>query len=80
MIMIINKLLEIESVVKTNIFNEQKKLISIKTFQVLLDQIDFDNEVVQIENLEKLTNLFISLKGRELIDEENELLERIIEK
>ncbi len=79
MMMIIEKLLTIESEVKSNIYKEQNRLISIKTFQVLLSKIDFDAEVVQIENLEKLTDLLISLKGRSLNEEETELTERIIQ-
>lgn len=79
MMMIIEKLLTIESEVKSNIYKEQNRLISIKTFQILLSKIDFDSEVVQIENLEKLTDLLISLKGRALNEEEMELLERIIQ-
>ncbi len=77
--MILDKLLSIESEVKSNIYKEQNRLVSIKTFQVLLNQIDFDAEIVQMENLEKLTNLLISLKGRALNKEESELLDRIIE-
>lgn len=79
MTMILDKLLSIESEVKSNIYKEQNRLISIKTFQVLLNQIDFDAEMVQIENVEKLANLLISLKGRALTEEEFELLDRIIE-
>lgn len=79
MMMILDKLLSIESEVKSNIYREHSRLICIKTIQVLLGQIDFDVEVVQLDNLEKLTNLIISLKGRALNKEECELLERIIQ-
>ena len=79
MTMILDKLLLIESKVKLNICKEQDRLISIKTFQILLSQIDFDAEIVQMENFEKLANLLISLKGRALNEEEIELLDRIIE-
>lgn len=79
MTMILDKLLSIESEVKSNIYKEQNRLISIKTFQVLLSQIDFDAEIVQFKNYEKLAGLLISLKGRALSEEEFELLDRIIE-
>ncbi len=79
MTMILDKLLSIESEVKSNIYKEQNRLISIKTFQLLLNQIDFDAEIVQFNNYEKLACLLISLKGRALTEEEFELLDRIIE-
>ena len=79
MTMILDKLISIESEVKSNIYKEQNRLISIKTFQVLLSQIDFDAEIVQFKNYEKLAGLLISLKGRALSEEEFELLDRIIE-
>lgn len=77
--MILDKLLVLELEAKSNIYKEQNRMICIKGFQQLLSQIDFDSEVVQMENSEKLTNLLISLKGEPLNEEEIELLDKIIE-
>jgi len=77
--MILDKLTSIELEVKSNIYNEQNKLVAIKTLQVLLDQIDFNVEIVPMENIEKLSRLLNSLKGRALNEEERELLSRLIE-
>ena len=77
--MILDKLTSIELEVKSNIYNEQNKLVAIKTLQVLLDQIDFNAEIVPTENIEKLSRLLNSLKGRALNEEERELLSRLIE-
>lgn len=78
-IMILDKLTSIELEVKTNIYNEQNKLVAIKTIQDLLHQIDFNAEIVPMKNIEKLSRLLNSLKGRTLNEEERELLSRLIE-
>ena len=78
-IMILDKLTSIELEVKTNIYNEQNKLVAIKTIQDLLHQIDFNAEIVPMKNIEKLSRLLNSLKGRTLKEEERELLSRLIE-
>ena len=77
--MILDKLTSIELEVKSNIYKEQNKLVAIKTLQDLLDQIDFNSEIVPMENIEKLSRLLNSLKGRALNEEERELLSRLIE-
>ena len=77
--MILNKLTSIELEVKSSIYKEQNKLVAIKTLQDLLDQIDFNAEIVPMENIEKLSTLLNSLKGRALDEEERELLIRLIE-
>jgi hypothetical protein len=77
--MILVKLTSIELEVKSSIYKEQNKLLAIKTLQDLLDQIDFNSEIVPMENIEKLSRLLISLKGRALNEEERELLVRLIE-
>jgi hypothetical protein len=77
--MILNKLTSIELEVKSSIYKEQNKLVAIKTLQDLLDQIDFNAEIVPMENIEKLSRLLNSLKGRALNEEERELLIRLIE-
>ena len=77
--MILDKLTSIELEVKSNIYKEQNKLVAIKTLQDLLDQIDFNSEIVPMENIEKLSRLLNSLKGRALNEEERELLSVLIE-
>ena len=77
--MILDKLTSIELEVKSSIYKEQNKLVAIKTLQDLLDQIDFKVEIVPMENIEKLSRLLNSLKGRALNEEERELLVRLIE-
>ena len=77
--MILDKLTSIELEVKSSIYRKQSKLVAIKTLQDLLDQIDFSAEVVPMENIEKLSRLLNSLKGRALNEEERELLIRLIE-
>ncbi len=76
--MILDKLTSIELEVKSNIYKEQNKLVAIKTLQDLLDQIDFNAEIIPMENIEKLSRLLNSLKGRALNEEERELLSRLI--
>ena len=77
--MILVKLTSIELEVKSSIYKEQNKLVAIKTLQDLLAQIDFNAEIVPMENIEKLSRLLNSLKGRALNEEERELLVRLIE-
>ena len=76
--MITQKLSSIESEVKNNIFIEQKRLIAVKTFIELFNQIDFSVEVVPFEDIERLSRLLVSLKGKELNEEENRLIEKIV--
>jgi len=77
--MILDKLTSIELEVKSNIYKEQNKLVAVKTIQDLLDQIDFNAEIVPMEDLDKLSMLLDSLKGRALSEEESELLKRLVE-
>ena len=77
--MILDKLSIIELEIRSNIYKEQNKLAAIKSLQNLLDQIDFDVEIVPMEDFEKLSKFLDSLKGNALNEEESELLGRIIE-
>jgi len=69
---------EIELDVKYKIYLEQKKLKVIKTFKELLNQIDFSVEVVPSMDTEKLSRLLVSLKGKELDEDENRLIDEIL--
>ena len=77
--MITDKLNFIELNVKSTIYKEQNKLAAVKTIQELLSQIDFEAEVVPMKNVERLTKLLYSLKGRALNEEEIELLRSIVD-
>lgn len=51
----------------TNIIDEEvNRLVAANTIQELLNQIDFNSEVVPMHDSEKLIKLFTSLKGKEL--------------
>jgi hypothetical protein len=76
--MILEKLSIIELEVKYNIYLEQNKLKAIRSIRELLGQIDFEVEVVPTDDIEKLSELLNSLKGRTLNEEEIELLRRLI--
>ncbi len=76
--MITQVLSDIELDVKYKIYKEQKRLIAVKTVKELLDQVDFSVEVVPLEDIEKLSRLLVSLKGKELNEEEKRLIEKII--
>ena len=77
--MITEKLNFIELDVKSKIYREQNKLAAIKTIQELLSQIDFEAEVVPTKDIERLTKLLYSLKGRALNEEEIELLRSVVD-
>jgi hypothetical protein len=76
--MIRGKIKQIELEIKYNIFTEQKKLKAVQTVKELLDQIDFTVEVVPLEDIEKLSRLLVTLKGKPLNEEENRLIEKIV--
>ncbi len=76
--MITQVLSDIELEVKYKIYKEQKRLIAVKTVKELFDQVDFSVEVVPSEDIEKLSRLLVSLKGKALNEEENRLIEKIV--
>ena len=71
-------LVAIEDEVKERVYREQKSLVAIKTVKELINQIDHEVEEVPLQDKDRLSRLLVSLKGRELNDEENRLIERII--
>ena len=78
--MIQELLVDIEMDVKYKIYTEQKNLVAIKNLKELLNQIDYDAEVVPYKDKEKLSRLLVSLKGQTLNDDEHRMVERIIKK
>ena len=71
---------EIELDVKYKIFTEQKRLKAIKTIKGLLFQIDFKAETVPLEDVKKLSQLMIELKGKDLNEDEFRVIEDLIMK
>ena len=71
---------EIEFDLKYHSGTTQSRLDAINSVKNLLNQIDFDVEIVQLVEVDSLYKLFISLKGEELKEEEKKLLREIVEK
>jgi hypothetical protein len=78
MMMIKERLIAIEKDVQTRIFVEQQNLEAIAMVKELMDQIDHEVEEVPLTDKTRLSKLLVSLKGAELDEAENRLLERII--
>ena len=78
MMMIKERLIAIEKDVQTRILEEQQNLEAIAMVKELMDQIDHDVEEVPLADKARLSRLLVSLKGAELDEAENRLLERII--
>lgn len=71
-------LIAIEEEARDRVFREQKNLVAVKTVIELMNQIDHEVEEVPLQDRDRLYRLLVSLKGSELNDEENRLIERII--
>ena len=76
--MIRNLLSEIEVEIKYRIYRENKYLSALKNIKESLNQIDFDAEIVPVENKSKLIQLFTSLKTEDLIEDELYLIDQIV--
>lgn len=76
--MILKKLSQIESNVKSAIDIEKKRLEAIKSMKVLFEQVDCTVEVVPAENVNKLTRLMTDLKGEQLNKTESDLIKQIV--
>jgi len=77
--MITRILSDIESDIENQISIKHDLLATIKSVTELLGQIDFSSEVVPYEDIEKLSNLMVSLKGKELNEEEMKLIYLIVQ-
>ena len=75
--MIQKVLTDIEIEVSNRINVEENNLKAVKELKLLLDQIDYEAEVVPFEDKERLSRLLVSLKGATLNESENQLVERI---
>lgn len=76
--MITQILTEIESDVKFKIFTEQKRLKAVKTIKNLLFQIDFNAEIIPLEDEKKLSQLMFELKGQDLNEDEFRVIKDLI--
>ena len=75
--MIIEKLIQSEITAKQAIKTNVKKLGTIRSIRILLEQIDFSSEVIPIENKDRLIKLIQSLKGSTLSGNELALVEEL---
>jgi len=71
-------LIAIEQEAIDRVYREQKSLVAVKTMMELMDQIDHEVEEVPLQDRDRLFRLLVSLKGCELNDEENRLIDRIV--
>ena len=71
-------LIAIEEEARDRVCREEKSLIAVKTVMALINQIDHEVEEVPFQDRDRLSRLLVSLKGCELNEEENQLINRII--
>jgi len=75
--MILEKLSKLELEAIKTIAKKKKKIQTIQDIKELLDQIDFDSEVIPLENEKKINELLTSLKGKHLSESEKLLVHEI---
>ncbi len=61
-----------------NPIQNQEKLSAVQNIKKLIEKIDFEAEVVPMQNKTKLNKLLISLKGSFLTEEESKIIEELI--
>ena len=71
-------LIAIEEEARDRVCREQKSLVAVKTVMELVNQIDHEVEEVPLQDKDRMTRLLVSLKGCDLNDEEERLIDRII--
>jgi hypothetical protein len=71
-------LIAIEEEARDRVYREQKSLVAVKTLMALVNQIDHEVEEVPLQDRDRMTRLLVSLKGCDLNDEEERLIDRII--
>lgn len=76
--MILGAISSLELKSATIIREEEKRIDSIRKIRQLLSKIDFDMEVVPLNNSTELRNLLESLKGDRLDDGEGMVMEDIL--
>jgi len=63
-----------------NPIQNQEKLSAVQNIKKLIEKIDFEAEVVPMQNKTKLNKLLISLKGSFLTEEESKIIEELVVK
>ncbi|MCF6308368.1 MAG: hypothetical protein L3J09_10470 [Flavobacteriaceae bacterium] len=76
--MIQTKLLLLEYATVNDTAQNHWKLAAIRSIKNLLLHLDLNAEVVPVNNASRLQNLLSSLKGEDLNDEENKLVEELV--
>ncbi len=61
-----------------NPIQNQEKLSAVQNIKKLIEKIDFEAEVVPMQNKTKLNKLLISLKGSFLTEEESKIIEELV--
>ncbi|MDG2446887.1 MAG: hypothetical protein P8M33_03200 [Flavobacteriaceae bacterium] len=61
-----------------NPIKNQEKLSAVQNIKKLIEKIDFEAEVVPMQNKTKLNKLLISLKGSFLTEEESKIIEELV--
>lgn len=61
-----------------NPVQNEEKLSAVQNIKKLLEKIDFEAEVVPMQNKTKLNKLLISLKGDFLTEEESKIIEELV--
>jgi pantothenate synthetase len=76
--MIQAKILFLESELDKNPFENKDMLQSVRSLKSLLNQIDFNAEVIPTENIKRLNSLFESLKEDALTKQEKTIIKKIV--
>ena len=61
-----------------NPIQNQEKLSAVQNIKKLIEKIDFEAEVVPMQNKTKLNKLLISIKGSLLTEEESKIIEELV--
>jgi len=68
----------VEFEILKNPIQNQEKLSAVQNIKKLIEKIDFEAEVVPMQNKTKLNKLLISLKGSFLTEEESKIIEELV--
>ena len=68
----------VEFEILKNPIQNQEKFSAVQNIKKLIEKIDFEAEVVPMQNKTKLNKLLISLKGSFLTEEESKIIEELV--
>ncbi len=80
LVMILEKLSNIEKETEKRIDKAYLRMASIRSLKELLNQVDFSTEFIPMEDPEKLKELLVSLKGKKLSKNERLLVGEMVGK